>query len=397
MSIWDLSKTADSNITFEGLALGLTTTQPSVVDNTLRAIAAVLAEFRDDLGGQLTSGGSANVQTLTTNGGLAALADGVMIGFVAGFTNTAAATMTVDGLAVKALRKVTANSGNDAALDANDIRLNGHYLVRYDVSANAAAGAWVLLNPAPTEAYSQGHLWGLTLSNNVTDPTNDIDIAVGSARDSTNAVNMVLAAALTKQLDVAWAVGSGLGGLDTGAIANTTYHIWLIKRSDTGVVDALFSTSATAPTMPASYDYKRRIGSIVRASAAIRGFTQTGDEFHHATASQDINTTTLGTTAVTYTLATIPIGISVEAFIRVSMVHASVNNVLVTSLSEADLLPNALAGQFTLYLPVAGQAVAVTLRIRTNTSAQIRGRSSAASTSLYGHSFGWVDTRGRAA
>lgn len=87
-------------------------------------------------------------------------------------------------------------------------------------------------------------LYGLTLSNNATDATNDIDIAVGKCRDITDAVDMILAAALTgKQLDVAWAVGSSAGFLDQGSIANATYHIHLIKRSDTGVVDAIASLS----------------------------------------------------------------------------------------------------------------------------------------------------------
>jgi len=83
---------------------------------------------------------------------------------------------------------------------------------------------------------------------------------------------MVLSSAITKRLDAAWAVGSGNGGLDTGTIANTTYHVWLIQRSDTGVVDALFSTSLTSPTMPTNYDRKRRIGIIVRSAGAILPF-----------------------------------------------------------------------------------------------------------------------------
>jgi hypothetical protein len=37
----------------------------------------------------------------------------------------------------------------------------------------------------------RGHIWGLTLSNNATDAVNDIDIAVGEARDSTNVADMV--------------------------------------------------------------------------------------------------------------------------------------------------------------------------------------------------------------
>ena len=44
---------------------------------------------------------------------------------------------------------------------------------------------------------------GLTLSNNGVDPTNDIDIAAGSAVDGTGVYNMTLASAITKRLDAA--------------------------------------------------------------------------------------------------------------------------------------------------------------------------------------------------
>ena len=128
-------------------------------------------------------------------------------------------------------------------------------------------------------AQFKGHINGLTLSNNATDATNDIDIAAGEAAEDSGGILIKLSSGLTKRLDAAWAVGTNQGGLDTGSIANTTYHVWLIQRSDTGVVDALFSTSPSSPTMPANYDLKRRIGAIVRVSAAIKAFYQYGDVF----------------------------------------------------------------------------------------------------------------------
>ena len=130
---------------------------------------------------------------------------------------------------------------------------------------------------------SRGSIQGLTYSNNVADATNDIDIAVGAAMDGTNTRMMVLAAALTKKLDAAWAVGTNQGGLDTGAIADTDYFIWQIERSDTGVVDVGFDVSASSPTMPTNYDRKRYIGAIIRSGATIRPFTQVGNLFLYTT------------------------------------------------------------------------------------------------------------------
>jgi hypothetical protein len=137
----------------------------------------------------------------------------------------------------------------------------------------------------------RGHIFGLTLSNNATDATNDIDIAAGEAADASGNL-LVLASGITKRLDAAWAVGSGNGGLDTGSIANGTYHVWLIQRSDTGVVDVLLSKSASSPTIPANYDSKRRIGSILRESTAIVAFRQTGDVFKRLTQVVARNSTT---------------------------------------------------------------------------------------------------------
>ena len=220
-------------------------------------------------------------------------------------------------------------------------------------------------------SFPKGYITSLTLSNNAVDPGNDIDIAAGAARDSTDVENMVLAAALTKRLDAAWAVGSGNGGLDTGAIANTTYHVWLIKRVDTNVVDVLFSTSATAPTMPADYTMKRRIGSIVRVAAALLRFTQDGDVFMHGDVQLDVNTTNPGTSAVDVTLQ-VPAGIVVEAIIDVNHTNGS-NNHFVLWCALADVGWAAATPSATIFtLNVTSSAGVIRfgsrLHIRTNTS-----------------------------
>src|SRR5581483_6632569 len=88
----------------------------------------------------------------------------------------------------------------------------------------------------------QNYLTGLTLSTAGSSAT--FSVAAGEAMDSTNVALMILAASISKTTS-SWAVGSGNGGLDTGAIATSTwYHVWLIQRPDTGVVDVLISTSA---------------------------------------------------------------------------------------------------------------------------------------------------------
>lgn len=181
--------------------------------------------------------------------------------------------------------------GSDATVTAENVQAALGYTPESTDNKGAANGYAPLGadNKVPATylpasgAFAPGHIYGLTLSNNAADPTNDIDVSSGSARDDANEADIVLSASLTKRLDAAWAAGSGNGGLDTGAIADGTYHVFMIKRSDTGVEDALFSTSPSAPTMPANYTHKRRIGSILREAGAIVLFSQYGDVFKRQT------------------------------------------------------------------------------------------------------------------
>jgi|WetSurMetagenome_2_1015567.scaffolds.fasta_scaffold28566_4 hypothetical protein len=132
--------------------------------------------------------------------------------------------------------------------------VNGRYDVKLSKSGyvfDDEVGTDILLYDAPTASSTyiadSGQLYGLVLSNG-TDATNDINISPGQAISSeTSLVNqdlMLNNVVLTKQLDATWVVGTNAGGRDIGTLVDKTYHVWLIKRPDTGVVDALFSLNA---------------------------------------------------------------------------------------------------------------------------------------------------------
>ncbi len=87
------------------------------------------------------------------------------------------------------------------------------------------------------------------MANNSGDSANDIDFMEGFCYDLSTKEKIV-STAMTKLLDATWAEGTDAGGLDTGSKANSTwYHCFAISKED-GTCDFLFSTSATAPTMP---------------------------------------------------------------------------------------------------------------------------------------------------
>lgn len=253
------------------------------------------------------------------------------------------------------------------------------------------------------KSFPMGNLSGLTLTNNGTDANNDIDIAVGSCKDDTDAMNIVLGSALTKRSDAAWAVGSGNGGMDTGTKPNSgTLHVWMIKRSDTGVVDALFSTSATSPTMPADYDYKRRIGAVrTNGSGNILGFVQYGDTFLYNTVpALDVDVTNQGTTAVTRTLS-VPAGIVVKALLNVVFANGSAAqaSVYIKSPDLTDTAPSSLATPLGTFITENNSATADysggTLEVYTNTSGQVTSRATTTGLILRIATRGWIDRRGK--
>lgn len=246
-------------------------------------------------------------------------------------------------------------------------------------------------------AILRSYLAGLTLSTAGSSTT--FSVAAGSATDGGNTDFMVLSSAITKDFASTWTVGNNGGALDTGSTAsNTWYHVHLIKRVDTQVVDALVSLSATNPTLPANYTLSRRIGSMkTDGSSKWTLFSQNGDEFLWSVPVNDVNVTNLGTTATLYTL-TVATGLKVNALVRYFMSNASVGTVLlINSPDEAVASSNSPIGNVTAQNPVAGATGGTmnAMNVRTNTSAQIRAVSSSASTTFALATYGWIDRRGR--
>jgi hypothetical protein len=211
------------------------------------------------------------------------------------------------------------------------------------------------------------------------DTDHDVTFSAGRARDSTDTADIVLASAITKQIDAAWSVGTNAGGLDTGSVANNTiYYLWVIKRSDTGVVDALFSASATAPTMPADYDLKQRVGWVrTNGSANILAFVQAPYDIHeirYVTTIEDVDTTQ-GTSSTTRTLSLPPNSL---AMFRLNVFRVDGGfNVIVRPLSETDAAPSFSAAPGTS-LAAAGDLEASAsgeFEVALNASSQLATRS----------------------
>ncbi|MEE8502601.1 MAG: hypothetical protein V3S23_07795 [Kiloniellales bacterium] len=270
---------------------------------------------------------------------------------------------------------------------------------------NTANNAW--LERAPLGAlrfddFPRSHLAGLTLSNG-TDATNDIDIAMGAARNAADDGNLALAAAAGKQIDVTWAAG-GTPGAPTGGLSSsltltndTWYHVFLILVS--GTVEVGFDTSLTAANLITDHGATkyRRIGSVLRGTATNEPFSQVGDEFLWDTPVGDYESDNPGTSATTHTL-TVPTGLQVTVIHTVSLAENGAtgqNDVLITSLDQNDTAPSVTRRD--LSTQNGSESDSARFHIRTSTSGQIRtrGTRSVTNTKNTGTTHGWVDTRGR--
>ena len=230
-------------------------------------------------------------------------------------------------------------------------------------------------------------IYGLTYANG-TDATNDIDIAAGGAMDATGAYWMTLAATLTKQSDVAWAVGSAAGGLDTGAVGNSDYYIWLIARSDTGVVDALYSLSSTAPTMPANYDYKRLIGWIKRVGGTIVAFdvyetAGGGIRMMWDSPTLDVNLANTLTTSRRTDAVKVPLNFATYAHLNLLINDAADSLNYIYSPDSADLAPSATVTPLATLRNAGGNPYVTPISIQTSATGTIAARSDTATVNLY--------------
>jgi hypothetical protein len=103
----------------------------------------------------------------------------------------------------------------------------------------------------------------------------NITVAAGSCRDSSNLNDIVLSADVN--LDVAT---NGAGGLDTGSMANSTmYAVYAIGNSfNSAAYSAIASADLDEPGMPADYDMYRRVGYFLSdGTADILAFYQIGN------------------------------------------------------------------------------------------------------------------------
>jgi hypothetical protein len=242
------------------------------------------------------------------------------------------------------------------------------------------------------------YLGGLVLSNDGTAPNSVLDIASGSATDSTNA-QFITIGAFTKSTQGAWAAGSGSNGMGNGlTIANNTgYHVCLTPNG--GSPDIWFDTSAVCANKPVgvSGSLFRRIGSFrTNPSGNILAFTQNGDWVTWAAAINELNTTTPATSLTALSLVGVPQGIATTALLRgIANSTTASNELLIANGGETSAI-DSVTGNRTVEVNVASVANAFQVFAVTNASNQIKYQATSATWNVVAiNTFGYIDTRGK--
>ena len=287
-------------------------------------------------------------------------------------TFTAGANMVFDGVA---------SGANYSAVAGDKILVTAATTSQFYLTPFRADGT--ALGTLPRMSIS-----GYVISNSSGDAVNDIDITIGECRDASNSGNIV-SAAITKQSDATWTVGTNAGGLDTGAVGNNDYYVWAIKRTDTNVTDALISLSSTAPTMPTSYTLKRLIGWFKRVAGTIVAFTSYetsggGIELMWTTPTLDIDLAATLTTSRRTDAVKVPLNFSVVAQLNVGHLDAAVDgHFLIYNPDQSDLVPSASAAPLFTFWDTGASSTGGILYVRTSAAGLIAARSTIATVDNY--------------
>lgn len=152
--------------------------------------------------------------------------------------------------------------------------------IKYD----ATTARWVLWQEMPVQLVAGGfkNLRLLNVTNALGDtapgtPNNQVKIVLDAiALEDANGGAMRIGSSYNYSCtaDVTGSTfNSSTGGLDTGAVAASTwYFVWVIYNPTTDTPSCLLSISSTAPTMPSGFTFKARVGAFPTDASANKCF-----------------------------------------------------------------------------------------------------------------------------
>ncbi len=274
--------------------------------------------------------------------------------------------------------------------------------------ASASVGTRRNQTPLNSDRIWRGTFDGLELSNG-TVPDDDISIAAGICRDSSNEYWMDFSSAVTdKEINNTWAEGSGNGGKDDGlTIENDKfYSVHGLLNPVSGSVDAGISTVADVSAavlladtavVAAGYTKAQLLGFIkTDGTADILLFLQEGNHVYWDASVQDIVLTSHGSGVITHTLASVPTGVRVKPNVVITIDHNAAT-FLIVGHGDISTLPVPDGDHHDLIVIAtssAAESSSFSPDTLTSTSAEIKTRTDVAATDIVIETHGWFYQRG---
>ena len=192
---------------------------PALIDDSIRGIMGATKREHDWRNFTVTSGGSSNAYTLTYSVAPAAYYTGQRFGFITNFSNTGAATVNVNALGAKTIKKLVAGVATD--LSSGDFA-SGDYI---DVVYNGTNMVWINKGQATTVSSATD------TSQGIVELATTTEVLTGT--DTTRAVTPDALAAL-------WEKGSDIASAGTLTIGEGEYfHV----TGTTTITDIDFGTA----------------------------------------------------------------------------------------------------------------------------------------------------------
>ena len=213
---------------------------PSTLNGSSRVLMSDVAKWRDLISGAKISA-TADTMTLTSGASLASYAQGTLICFECGATNTTAVTINVDSLGAKAIVK-----NFNVPLVAGDLVAGGVYIIAYE----ATAGNFQLLSPGSRQ---QATLVGAeTLTNKtLTSPVLNTGVS-GSAFLDEDDLASNSATKLASQQSLKTYIDAAASAVDANGAAASAAAALVSKNA----AAASASTASTQGTLATNYATK---------------------------------------------------------------------------------------------------------------------------------------------
>lgn len=384
------SETDASNNQAPPLGWPPVTMNPQQVEPTAQAGMGATKRFWDRINGTVTTAGSSGAYTYTP------VNTSYPVAYVQGETyrakihQVAAGSDTLNINSLGALNIYKMGGGGATRILAGDLLVGQMAVFTYDSALNSGAGGF-LIPTASSASAVRNYIAGLALSNSGGSPNTIVDVAIGLATDSTNVATIYSTATLHPDITV-----SGVGGLDTGAVAATTWYAVLLINGTAGT-SAIFTKqtagAAVSPTMPAGYTYYRYVGSVLTdASSHILAFKQIGNWIYWSALVTDVSVPSVTVNNVIYTLSVPICGIRVQPLI-ILFGGNSTGSTMNLSVNSPDV-PIIAIGQ-NAQLTMAPSVLVNTCEpfVTTDTSGRIRldSRTLTANLSAVIYTRGWID------